>query len=441
MSSTDMPDHATSETPDATPESQAQQPRPRRRGLRRALVAGVLTAGLVTAGGVALAAHKTIELDVDGVQQTVTTFAGSVQGLLDEQEIEPGEHDAVGPAPDEALSDGGLVVVRSAQQIEVEVNGEARQVWTTAETTAEAIHVAGEAGRAVTVSASRSLDGGRQALDLPLVDGVPVDVIVGDETIQVTPEGEADVNDVLELAEVSIGKLDDVVVSTSNDGTAQVIVTRVGHSLRTDAEEIPFETVEREDDSLYVGESRVVQEGSEGRQVRARLAVSNGEDVSVGDRSDYVTVRAAEDRIIAVGTKERPAPEPAAPQQESSASSGSSSGGSSGGSSSGDSSGDSSSGDSSGDSSSDESSSGGAPSSGVWAQLAQCESGGNPSAVSPNGLYHGLYQFSVETWQAVGGSGLPSQASPAEQTERAQMLQSRSGWGQWPACSAQLGLR
>ncbi|KAE8764906.1 transglycosylase family protein, partial [Georgenia thermotolerans] len=78
---------------------------------------------------------------------------------------------------------------------------------------------------------------------------------------------------------------------------------------------------------------------------------------------------------------------------------------------------------------------------GVWARLAQCESGGNPRAVSPNGLYHGLYQFSVQTWRAMGGSGLPSQASPAEQTQRAQALQARSGWGQWPACSAKLGLR
>ena len=77
----------------------------------------------------------------------------------------------------------------------------------------------------------------------------------------------------------------------------------------------------------------------------------------------------------------------------------------------------------------------------MWARLAQCESGGNPRAVSASGTYHGLYQFSVATWRSVGGSGLPSQASPAEQTKRAQILQQRAGWGQWPACSAKLGLR
>ncbi len=73
-----------------------------------------------------------------------------------------------------------------------------------------------------------------------------------------------------------------------------------------------------------------------------------------------------------------------------------------------------------------------------WAALAQCESGGNPRAVSSSGRYHGLYQFSVATWQSVGGSGLPSEASPDEQTYRAQLLLERSGVGQWPTCGPRL---
>lgn len=76
----------------------------------------------------------------------------------------------------------------------------------------------------------------------------------------------------------------------------------------------------------------------------------------------------------------------------------------------------------------------------VWYQLALCESGGRPNVVSANGKYHGLYQFLPSTWRAVGGSGLPSEASAEEQTMRAQMLQARSGWGQWPACARKLGL-
>jgi hypothetical protein len=71
-----------------------------------------------------------------------------------------------------------------------------------------------------------------------------------------------------------------------------------------------------------------------------------------------------------------------------------------------------------------------------WSALAKCESGGNPRAVNPAG-YYGLYQFNRQSWATVGGSGLPSQASAAEQTYRAQLLYNRVNgrWqGQWPSC-------
>lgn len=75
----------------------------------------------------------------------------------------------------------------------------------------------------------------------------------------------------------------------------------------------------------------------------------------------------------------------------------------------------------------------------VWDRLAQCESGGNWSINTGNGFYGGL-QFTLSSWQAVGGSGYPHQASRDEQIARAKILQARQGWGAWPACSARLGL-
>lgn len=74
----------------------------------------------------------------------------------------------------------------------------------------------------------------------------------------------------------------------------------------------------------------------------------------------------------------------------------------------------------------------------TWDALAQCESGGNWSINSGNGYYGGL-QFSLSTWQSVGGTGLPSDASRETQILMGQRLQARSGWGSWPACSAKLG--
>lgn len=76
----------------------------------------------------------------------------------------------------------------------------------------------------------------------------------------------------------------------------------------------------------------------------------------------------------------------------------------------------------------------------VWDSLAACESGGNWAINTGNGYYGGV-QFSLGSWQAVGGSGLPSSASREEQIMRAEMLLARQGWGAWPSCSAKLGLR
>lgn len=66
--------------------------------------------------------------------------------------------------------------------------------------------------------------------------------------------------------------------------------------------------------------------------------------------------------------------------------------------------------------------------------IAACESGGDPEAVSSDGSYMGLYQFDQGTWESVGGSGSPIEASPAEQSYRAALLYSRSGSSPWPIC-------
>lgn len=76
---------------------------------------------------------------------------------------------------------------------------------------------------------------------------------------------------------------------------------------------------------------------------------------------------------------------------------------------------------------------------GVWSELRMCESGGDYSINTGNGFY-GAYQFALSTWLGLGFSGLPSNAPPAVQDQAARELQARSGWGQWPACSAKLGL-
>jgi hypothetical protein len=68
--------------------------------------------------------------------------------------------------------------------------------------------------------------------------------------------------------------------------------------------------------------------------------------------------------------------------------------------------------------------------------IAQCESHGNPRAVSASGKYRGKYQFDYGTWASVGGSGDPAVAPGWEQDMRAMKLYRRSGATPWPVCGS-----
>lgn len=72
---------------------------------------------------------------------------------------------------------------------------------------------------------------------------------------------------------------------------------------------------------------------------------------------------------------------------------------------------------------------------GILERIAACESGGDPTAVSPDGTYRGKYQFLPSTWASVGGSGDPAAAPEAEQDMRAAKLLASGGPGHWPVCS------
>lgn len=67
--------------------------------------------------------------------------------------------------------------------------------------------------------------------------------------------------------------------------------------------------------------------------------------------------------------------------------------------------------------------------------IARCESGGDPTAVSPGGKYRGKYQFSRATWRGLGGTGDPAAAPEAEQDRLAALLLRKQGPSAWPSCA------
>ncbi len=67
-------------------------------------------------------------------------------------------------------------------------------------------------------------------------------------------------------------------------------------------------------------------------------------------------------------------------------------------------------------------------------KIAACESGGDPTAISPTGKYRGKYQFGRATWKRMGGTGDPAAAPESEQDARAAQLLAEAGTSPWPVC-------
>jgi len=372
---------------------------------RRSISIAVLVAAVVVAATGAAAygaAHKTITLDVDGHVTRVSTFAGSVDGLLTKRGVTVGARDTLAPDGASALSDGAEIVVRHAKRVTVQVDGVQTDVWTTALSADEALTTLARRGNDVRLVASRSTFGGRAALPLELALDGSVDLAVDGRTLKVA-DASGGVAAVLDRLGVTLTGLDRVLVRDSARGVTIVVSRVVVKDVPVD-QAIAFTTSEQPDASRYVGKKAVTTVGVVGRRtVVNRITTVDAVETARRQISDTVVTQPV-GQIVSVGTKPRPvvvapvAPAPSAATPNV----------------------------------------GGSADSLNWAALAACESGGRPTAVSSNGLYHGLYQFSVGTWGAVGGSGLPSQASADEQTMRAKMLYNRSGAGQWPHCGPRL---
>ena len=193
----------------------------------------------------------------------------------------------------------------------------------------------------------------------------------------------------------------------------------------------PHGSLQQESSDLPQGESKVATPGVDG-VVRTTYEVTTVDGKEVSRRPiAQVVVTQKVDEVVLVGAgaakkQEQSQPQAQAPAPSASPDSSSGSDGSGGSASAG----------GSGDSG------GGTSEVGddVWGRLAQCESGGNPKTNTGNGFY-GMYQFTLSTWQSLGGTGYPHEADAATQTAMAKKLQAQAGWGQWPGCADKLGLR
>jgi predicted ribosomally synthesized peptide with SipW-like signal peptide len=360
-----------------------------RRSLQLSLFAVVLL-GLIGGTLAYLAAQKSVTLTVDGQVRTVGTYAGTVGEMLEDEGLEPAAHDVLLPAADQVVADGDAVVLNRARPLELTVDGVSRDVYVTALSVDEALAQLGYRADGLILSASRSERLPLRGMELTITTPKEI-VLVNDGQERVVTTTAATAGDLLAEQGIALSETDRTSLFLNQGllNRMRLQVFRVQVSEIAESTPIAHERVETEDPNVLEGEKTVTQPGVAGEQVtNIRVTVVDGVETAREVLSTSVT-REAVPELVTVGTKPRPTNTPAADGLN-------------------------------------------------WAALAKCESGGRVDAVSSNGLYHGLYQFSVSTWRSVGGSGLPSDASADEQTYRAQLLYNKSGRSSWPHCGKYL---
>ncbi|WP_194291482.1 resuscitation-promoting factor [Cumulibacter manganitolerans] len=363
-------------------EARTQRPDRARRG-RRSTPARLVAAGAgavvlsTTVGFVGLG--KQVQVVVDGEQRTITTYASDVRGALVDAGVPATAHDVVVPSPSATLVDGATIDVTKGRRLTVTVDGHSSTHYVAARTTAEAVQQLGLGDYSVVSSRSSRLPLHGGALELATYRPVTVSA---DGKQQVVYTAGRDVAAALDDAGITLGETDQVAPAADTPLTpgTRIQVTRVGEHTVTEQRAVPHQTIEQSDPGQYVGIDTVQAQGSDGvESVTVEVSTVNGVETARTEIAKQ-TVTPPVDAVVVKGAKPFPADVDAL----------------------------------------------------NWQALGMCESTNNPKAVNKtNGKYFGEYQFSVETWAGVGGTGNPADAPAAEQLARAKMLFMQYGAGQW----------
>ena len=374
------------------------------------VIAGAGAVLLLTAGGVGAAQlDKAVNLSVDGTSTATHVFGSTVGDLLESEGITVKDGDVVYPATDASLSDGDTVTVKYARTLNLTIDGTKKQIRTTETTVDGALLALGLRSDAARISVSRSQAIGRQGLDLTVVTPKPVTVVADGKTTTKTVTA-ATVAEALGQLRVGFDSNDKVTPAAATPLKAgmKVVVQDVTTKTSTRTESVDYKTVRTQTSALYEGTTKVSKQGANGVQtITERATIIDGK-VTKKERVSAKVTKAPVNKVVLVGTKERPKPAPAPTPTTTTSDSGSTSGAGLN-----------------------------LARSDMWDRVAQCESGGNWSINTGNGYYGGL-QFSYSTWLAYNGDDFAQRAdlaSRAEQITVANRVYADNGLAQW-GCKA-----
>ena len=356
----------------------------KRKFLKAAVAAALVT--LSGGGATAIAMDKSVTVDVDGHEQTVHTYRGTVGEVLKAEGITVGEHDALSPSPSAAVGDGGKITLDRGRLVKATVDGEHRELWVRSVSVADALRQMG----VQTDGAWLSQDG-RSAVP---VEGLTVEVkslkkiTLFDGGNAPTPlsTNAVTIGELLQSQHLTLGPEDavDPGMAVKLTNGAEVHISRTGVTVINQTESVDPPVQEVQDDTMMRGDSKVDDPGAPGEKiVTYRITQKNGKETARESLGEKVT-KEPKPKIVRKGTKIP-------------------------------------------------------PDGAAWDRIAQCESGGNWAINTGNGYYGGL-QFDLQTWNAYGGSAYAARPDLATREQQiaiaTKVRDARGGYSAWPVCGA-----
>jgi uncharacterized protein YabE (DUF348 family) len=360
----------------------------------KATIAAVLVS-LVGGGAAAIAMNNSVTVDVDGQARQINTYADTVGEVLEEEGINIGEHDSLSPSPTAEIGDDGKIVLQRGRQLHLTVDGEKRDAWVRATTLGEALKQANAPVAGAWISAGNDSNVPLEGMAVEIKTAKAITLFDGGNAPAPITTNAVTVQELLDELKLTLGPEDAITPGGDLKITsgAEVRISRTGVTVVNLTEPVAPPVQKIDDPEMDKGKETIVDPGAPGERIATyRITQKNGKEIKREEIGAKETI-APKPKIVKVGTKKPP--QPVISDGE------------------------------------------------VWDRLAHCEATGNWAINTGNGYYGGL-QFNKSTWDAYGGSqyaAYPHQATREQQIAIATKLRdARGGYSAWPHCASKLGL-
>ncbi|CDQ37783.1 hypothetical protein M948_08975 [Virgibacillus sp. CM-4] len=269
---------------------------------------GVLA--LVVFSGLVLfdATKAEVVIAEDGKKQTVKTHKNTVEELLAEVGITVGEHDYLSHNKADSVENGMEISYKQAKQVTVTIDDEQKNYYTTVDTINEFLEENNLSFKQRDDVSFKPEDAIEDGLHIKVKQAYQVTINNGGKEKTVWTTG-GTVADLLEESQVKFDQdgADKIKPALGEKVTKDTTVSIVRVETEKDevTETIAFSTEEKNDSSLPKGEKRVLSEGKEGKVEKVyEIVKENGKEVSK-ELVDENVIEESEDRVVAIGTKQK----------------------------------------------------------------------------------------------------------------------------------------